>query len=89
MGYIQVVKIISQRELHDDIARVLRDVEAGERLRVTVGGRPVADLVPVSDHRRTFVSREEVSRILEFAPLDENFARDVRSAAESTIDEIE
>jgi len=34
------------RELKANLSAVLRKVEAGERVRVTVRGRPVADLVP-------------------------------------------
>ena len=38
---------IPARELRNDVSGVLRRVEAGERLRVTVAGRPVAELVPL------------------------------------------
>ena len=38
---------IPARELRNDVSAVLRRVEDGERLRVTVSGRPVADLVPL------------------------------------------
>lgn len=38
---------IPARELRNDISGVLRRVEAGEHLRVTVSGRPVAELVPL------------------------------------------
>lgn len=38
---------IPARELRNDVSGVLRRVEAGERLRVTVSGRPVAELVPL------------------------------------------
>lgn len=37
---------ISQRELRNDSAAVLRRVESGESLTVTRHGQPVADLVP-------------------------------------------
>lgn len=36
------------RDLRNDVSGVLRRVEAGERLRVTVSGRPVAELVPLA-----------------------------------------
>ncbi len=36
------------RELRNDVSAVLRRVESGERLRVTVSGRPVAELVPLA-----------------------------------------
>jgi prevent-host-death family protein len=38
---------IPARELRNDVSAVLRRVEAGERLRITVSGRPVAELVPL------------------------------------------
>jgi prevent-host-death family protein len=38
---------VPARELRNDVSAVLRRVEAGERLRVTVSGRPVAELVPL------------------------------------------
>jgi prevent-host-death family protein len=43
---------VPARELRNDMSRVLRRVEAGERLRVTVSGRPVAELVPLAGRPR-------------------------------------
>ncbi len=40
---------IPQRELRNRTAELLRRVEAGERLRITVHGHPVADLGPIED----------------------------------------
>lgn len=63
-------RTIPQRELRNEIGRVLREVEQeGRTIRVTVDGRPVADLVPVSD-RRTWVPWSELLRILEATPVD-------------------
>lgn len=78
---------VPQRELRNDIASVLRRVEGGQRLRVTVRGRPVAELSPVSGERR-FASRSEVGAILVEDPLDEGFRDDVREALGGTIDEL-
>lgn len=39
---------ISVRELRNNVSSVLRRVEAGEHLNVTVSGRPVAELIPIS-----------------------------------------
>jgi prevent-host-death family protein len=39
---------IPARELRNDVSAVLRRVENGEHLRVTVSGRPVAELLPLS-----------------------------------------
>ena len=37
---------VPQRELRNNTAELLRRVERGERLTITVHGHPVADLVP-------------------------------------------
>lgn len=50
---------IPQRALRNDTAGVLRRVEAGETVRITSNGRPVADLVPV-ERAATFVALDEV-----------------------------
>ncbi|MGN6254935.1 MAG: type II toxin-antitoxin system Phd/YefM family antitoxin [Solirubrobacterales bacterium] len=39
---------IGVRELKASLSRVLHDVEEGEQVRVTVRGRPVADIVPAA-----------------------------------------
>jgi prevent-host-death family protein len=44
---------IPARELRNDVSAVLRRVEAGERLRVTVSGRAVAELVPLPTRPRS------------------------------------
>lgn len=44
---------IPARELRNDVSRVLRRVESGERLRVTVSGRPVAELSPLPTRPRS------------------------------------
>ena len=82
-----IVKTIPQRELRNRVSKVLRDVEAGERMRITVDGRPVADLIPVEGTRRTFVHRDDVKLLLRRASLDRKFARDL-AAIDATIDEL-
>lgn len=49
-----VMSDIAQKELRNQVGEVLRRVEAGEILTVTVAGRPVAELGPA--HRRRWVS---------------------------------
>lgn len=52
---------IPQRQLRNHTADLLRRVETGERLRITVHGHPVAELVPVEERRpRKFVPLKEV-----------------------------
>ena len=44
---------VPARELRNDVSAVLRRVEQGERMRVTVSGRPVAELVPLAARPRS------------------------------------
>lgn len=57
---------VPQRELRNHTAELLRRVERGERLRVTVNGHPVAELGPLADGR-AFVPGDELRR--DFAGL--------------------
>lgn len=82
------MRTIPQRELRNDIARVLREVEEGETIEVTVDGRPVARLVPI-ERRRTWVPREQIEKLLREAPLDPGFARDIADAVDDSIDSID
>lgn len=50
---------VPQRELRNNTASLLRRVEAGERLRITVHGHPVAELAPV-ERAHPFVSFNEI-----------------------------
>jgi prevent-host-death family protein len=49
---------IAARELRNNVSSVLRRVEAGEHLRVTVNGRPVAELVPLPRRPRAVAWQE-------------------------------
>jgi prevent-host-death family protein len=83
------MKTIPQRELRNNITRVLREVEAGEHIRITVNGRPVADLVPVEEgYPRTFVPAEVSDRMLRDRPVDPDFYRDIEFVTEQTADEM-
>ena len=81
------MKTIPQRELRNSISKVLRSVESGERMQITVDGRPVAELAPVGARRRTFVPREEVLALLRRGSLDRKFERDLR-IVDATIEEL-
>ena len=73
-----MAETISQRQLRNDNAEIMRRVEAGESFVVTRNGRPVADLVPHGDppgRRRTGRDMQEEFRQL--PPLDvEQWYRD-------------
>jgi prevent-host-death family protein len=54
---------VPQRQLRNNTADLLRRVEAGERLRITVHGHPVAELVPV-ERADPFVPFDDIVRDL-------------------------
>lgn len=59
-------RTITQRELRNDSAAVLRDVQSGQIITVTRNGMPVAELRPIS--RRRFVSRAAIAEAARRAP---------------------
>ena len=59
---------VSSRDLRNHTADVLRRVEAGERVRISVNRRPVAELVPLD--RPRWASGAAIERILHDAPAD-------------------
>lgn len=75
---------VSARELRNQTAAVLRRVEAGEQLTVTVSRRPVAQLGPVE--RPTWVSGAAMERLLGEAPADAALLQDLAPLREQTID---
>lgn len=56
-----MVATIPQKELRNQVGEVLRRVEAGEHVTVTVSGRPVAELSPLHKHR--WVSGTALTRV--------------------------
>jgi prevent-host-death family protein len=77
---------LPQRELRNNVAGVLRAAEAGETFTITVRGRPVARLGPVSsDAPRTDVDRATLRRLLA-EPVDDGLAADL-DAAEEPVDD--
>jgi len=75
---------IPARELRNHVSEVLRRVEAGERLTVTVSGRPVAELVPI-ERRRRFVSWEE---FLTWPKTDPGLRDELREMLSETTDDL-
>lgn len=54
-----MTRLITQRELRNDSAAVLRAVAGGETVIVTRNGTPVAEVRPL--RRRTFIPRAELA----------------------------
>lgn len=79
---------VPSRELRNDTAGVLRRVEAGEEVTITVRGRPVARLVPVRTRRRRWLPREELVRRLQVAQADPGLRDDLAWIAGDTTDDL-
>jgi prevent-host-death family protein len=77
---------IPARELRNDVSGVLRRVEAGEHLRVTVSGRPVAELVPLP-HRPTTLSWEAFIEGSDEWRADPELARELALLIPDTTDD--
>ncbi|MGC8466279.1 MAG: type II toxin-antitoxin system Phd/YefM family antitoxin [Acidimicrobiales bacterium] len=55
-----MTKIIAQRELRNDNAKVIEEVVSGQRFIVTRNGIPVAELLPLRVHRPTIVPKSTI-----------------------------
>lgn len=78
------VSDVSARDLRDHTAAILRRAEAGERLLVTVGRRPVAQLVPLE--RPRWASGSAMERVLNEAAADAGLLDDLAPLREQVIE---
>ncbi len=76
-------RVITQRELRNQSAAVLREVEAGRTFVLTRNGTPVAELRPIQ--RRRFVPRAMIADAGERAPRVD--ARQFQADLDSVIDQ--
>jgi prevent-host-death family protein len=77
---------VPQRQLRNDTAALLRRVEAGERLRVTVHGHPVADLVP-TEATPEFLPRERLlAELGGLLDADDPLDRELRERDDPALD---
>jgi len=77
---------ISVRDLRNTVSEVLRRVEAGERLTVTVDRRPVAEIVPL--RRRRTVPATEALAIASRHAADRGLLKDLRGLLADTTDDL-
>lgn len=71
---------VPSRELRNNTAAVLRRVQAGEEITITVRGKPVAEVVPLGSRRKSGLTFEELFRRFEDMPgePDPTFAEDMK-----------
>jgi prevent-host-death family protein len=78
---------IPARDLRNNVSAVLRRVEAGERLRVTVSGRPVAELAPLATRPRTIPWEALFSGNLDWR-ADPGLAKELADLLPDTTDDV-
>lgn len=86
-GYIERMVDVAARDLRNNTAAVLRRVQDGEDVTITVHGRPVARVVPIGDERR-WMSAAEVVDILMHHQADPGLRADLAELAGETTDDL-
>ncbi len=85
MCYTAGVVQVSVRDLRNHTADVLRRVEDGERVQITVDRRPVAELIPLP-RRASWLPRERA--LASLVQADPGLRRDLAEALPDTIDDL-
>ena len=78
---------IPARDLRNNVSGVLRRVEAGEKLRITVSGRPVAELGPLPG-RPQAISWELFISGADDWRADPRMAKDLAELLPETTDDV-
>lgn len=78
---------IPSRDLRNDVSSILRRVENGETLDVTVSGRPVAQLTPLSVRPRVIATKTLFASLVDGA-ADAALAIELTEALPDTTDDI-
>lgn len=80
---------VPSRELRNNTAAVLRRVQEGEEITITVRGKPVAEVVPLGSRRASGLTFEELFRRLDNLPgePDPTFAADMEWIRGESTDE--
>ena len=74
------------RELRNEVSRVIADVEAGRSFRVSVSGRPVAELRPIG--RPTTAPGDVFRDLLTRAAADPALTQELAAALPETTDDL-
>jgi prevent-host-death family protein len=80
--------VVASRELRNDTAGLLRRVQAGEDVVITVNGQPVAQLTALRVTRRRWLPRAELEARLHHAQADPGLRDDLARLAGDTTDDL-
>jgi len=82
-----MARSVSIRELRNSTSTVVSELEAGEKLTLTVNRRPVADILPHSEDRDPWVPAAELRRIVRETPADPRLLDDLAEVRGVELDE--
>jgi prevent-host-death family protein len=80
---------VSLRDLRNHVSEVLRHVEGGSPLTVTVDRRPVARLVPLTARRASVPAGEFFAQLGRIGGADPGLRNELREMLTETTDDIE
>lgn len=78
---------VASRELRNQTRSLLDRVEAGERITITVEGRPVAELIPTAVRRR-WMPRDQFARDILRHQADSTLTADLAALADESTDDL-
>jgi antitoxin (DNA-binding transcriptional repressor) of toxin-antitoxin stability system len=84
---VHMTRSVSIRELRNSTSAVVSELEAGERLTLTVNRRPVADIFPHAENRDPWVPASELRRIVRAAPVDAGLLDDLADVRNAELDD--
>lgn len=87
--YSRSMSVVASRELRNDTAGVLRRVQGGEEVTITVNGRAVAMITAVEPRRRRWVKKAELVKRLQTSQADPGLRDDLAQLAGETTDELD
>jgi antitoxin (DNA-binding transcriptional repressor) of toxin-antitoxin stability system len=85
--FVHMARDVSIRELRNSTASVVSELEAGERLTLTVNRRPVADILPHVEGRDPWVPASELRRIVRESPADSGLLDDLAEIRNAELDD--
>lgn len=84
---VHMARDVSVRELRNSTSSVVAEIEAGERLTLTVNRRPVADILPHAEERDPWIPSSELRRIVCEASADIGLLDDLADVRGAELDE--
>ncbi len=79
---------VSVRELRNNTAGVVAAVQAGEEIVLTANHRPIADIVPHTIRRSSWVPAATLREIAQESPTDHALLDDVADVRSALVDEV-